>query len=388
MFLIFCTAEDKNKIESSISRLKAEVAALKGELDAIKRQPDSTAELKAQLATLKGELDAIKRQPDSTVELKAELATLKGKLESQPDFTAELQTQLETYKAAITNQLREMFQVQIDALKKENDTLKDEVDALKRQPDSTVELKAQLATLKGELDAIKKENAALKDEVDKLKQQISNPTTPPTSPTPPTPPTPDEKIFYLKPNDAAFISNDIEKIPAQIAKALNVDDMKNFLIANDSETSKKFQKLLNVHFKAVKSFADKLKLKDLDDEELSETVTSKYFKLFQQIIFDNLLLAIQRGVKTSDDFYAEFLAKLNAYLEQCGIYSVNVKAGVKATDDDYKNMSLQNVKTSNKNLAGVINQIERLPYRINYLDEFGEQKFFQYNGMMSLYKAV
>ncbi len=334
MFLIFCTEEDKNKIESSISRLKAEVATLKGELDALKRQPDSTAELKAEVATLRSESDALKLQPDSTAELKAEVATLKDEVAElkSKDFTAELQTQLETYKAAITNQLREMFQVQIDALKKENAALKDEIDALKR-------------------------------------------------PTPPPPPT--DVVF-----DAVFIPNDREKIPAQIAKALNVDDIKNFLIANDSETSKKFQKLIDVHFKAVKSFADKLKLKDLDDEELSETVTGKYFKLFQQIIFDNLLLAIQRGLQTSDPFYTEFSAKLNAYLEQCGIYSVNVKAGVKATDDDYKNMSLQNVKTSDQNLAGVICQIERLPYRINYLDEFGEQKFFQYNGMMSLYKVV
>lgn len=341
MFLIFCTAEDKNKIESSISRLKAEVTTLRSELDTLKRQSNSTAELKAEISTLRSELDALKRQSDSTAELKAEIATLKDKLESQPDLTAELQTQLETYKTAITNQLRECFQVQIDALKKENDTLK--------------------------------------DEVDKLKSKISPP--------PPDPP-PDETIFYLKPTDNIFIPNDREKISAQIKKALNVDDMKNFLTANDSETSKKFQKLLDVHFKAVKSFADKLKLKSLDDEELSETVTSKYFKLFQQIIFDNLLLAIQRGVKTTDNFYTDFLVKLNSYLEQCGIYSVNAKSGVKATDDDYKNMSLQNVKTSDENLAGVICQIERLPYRINYLDEFGEQKFFQYNGMMNLYKAV
>ena len=323
MFLIFCTAEDKNKIESSISKLKAEVATLKSELDALKRQPDSTAELKAEVTTLKSELDTLKNNSVSTAELK---------------------TQLETYKAAITNQLREIFQVQFDALKKEN--------------------------------------AALKVEVEELKKQI------PTSTTPPTTLPPDERIFYLKPTDAVFISNDSEQIPAQISKALNVDDMKNFLIANDSEISKKFQKLISLHLKAVQSFADKLKLKDLDDEELSETVTSKYFKLFQQIIFDNLLLAIQRGVKTTDDFYTKFLAKLNAYLEQCGIYTVNAESGVKATDDDYKNMSLQNVKTSDKNLAGVICQIERLPYRINYLDEFGEQKFFQYNGMMSLYKAV
>lgn len=274
----------------------------------------------------------------------------------------------------------------ISNLEKEILSLKAELDAVKRKPDSSSQLQSEILSLKAELDAIKRKpdsSAQLQAEIlppKKIEVKPQEILTPPSDSA--------EKIFYLKNRDEIFITDDRKNIPAQISKALNVDDMKNFLLADNSEIGKKFQKLLNVHVNAVKNFVDKLKLNDLDDEELSETVTGKYFKLFQQIIFDNLLVAVKRGLKTSENFYPKFLAKINFYLEQCGIYSVNAKSGVKVTDEDYQNMSPQIIKTSDKKLAGIIVEIERLPYRINYLDEFGDKKFFQYNGVMSVYKAV
>ena len=147
-----------------------------------------------------------------------------------------------------------------------------------------------------------------------------------------------------------------------------------------------------MHLKEVKKFVDRLKLDDLEDSELSETVTAKFFKLFHRTIFDNIMIATRHGLKSSDTdtkkFYSDFLGKLNEYLTRCGIYSLNVKGERPAESDDYENMTPQVIKTDDKNLSGKIESIERLPYRINYLDEFGEQKFFQYAGIMNVYKAV
>ena len=168
--------------------------------------------------------------------------------------------------------------------------------------------------------------------------------------------------------------------------------MEKFLSANSSTTTKQFQKLIAAHLKEVKKFVDRLKLNDLDDSEVSEAVTAKFFKLFHRTIFDNILIAIRRGLKTSDadakKFYSDFLSKLNEYLTRCGIYSLNVKGNRPAESDDYENMTPQILKTGDENLSGKIESIDRLPYRINYLDEFGEEKFFQYAGTMNLYKAV
>ena len=133
---------------------------------------------------------------------------------------------------------------------------------------------------------------------------------------------------------------------------------------------------------------DKLRLSEPDESELSEVITTKYFKLFHRTIFDNLLVAIRRGLKGSEKFYVGLLAEVNKYLSRCGIYSVNMKSGKQAEAEDYENITPQIVKTDDQSLSGTISEVERLPYRINYLDEFGEQKFLQYAGVASLYKAV
>ena len=268
----------------------------------------------------------------------------------------EFQSQFDTLRAN-SEKLKATFQSQIEALIAENSALRSELDELKRKPANVSDFQS--------------ENSALKRDIDELKLGGG-----------------DIKKFYLKANDEVFIPCDRKQISAQITKALNVDDIKKFLVDNDSEISKKFQRLINTHCNALKNFLNKLKLNDLDDDELSETVTVKYFKLFHQIIFDNIIVAVKRGLNDSDDFYRAFLPKINAYLEQCGFYTVNSISGIKAEDTDYENMSPQIIETPDKNLDKIIKDIERLPYRINYLDEFGEKNFFQYNGVMILYKEV
>ena len=261
---------------------------------------------------------------------------------------------------------------------------------------------------------LENKNSALEEEIKKIWLQIKKssaekipvqPSPIPASTKSPTPikpeikpPTPippqaqkdsPEKIFYLPKNDKVFISDNREKILEKIQTALKVEEIQNFLLANNSETSNKFQKLVKVHLQSVQSFINKMKLDDLDDEELSETVTQKYFKVFQQIIFDNFLVAIKRGLNGSEkNFYLDLLKKTNEYLSRAGIYTVNAKSGEKVSDEDFENMTAQVIKTADKNKIGLIAEIERLPYRINYLDEFGEQKYFQYNGTMAIFKAV
>lgn len=190
-------------------------------------------------------------------------------------------------------------------------------------------------------------------------------------------------------NDKVFITDKREKILEKVQQALKVEEIQKFLAANNSETSQKFQKLIKVHLQGVQNFINKLNLDDSDDEELSENITPKYFKLFHQIIFDNFLVAIKRGLRSAEkDFYLELLKKTNEYLSRAGIYTVNAKSDVKVSDEDFENMTAQTVKTADKNKIDFIKEIERLPYRINYLDEFGEQKYFQYNGVMTIFKAV
>ena len=375
-------AEFKSQLNIFQSELNKEISSLKRDITSLRISFASAVEvdaLKKEVGTLKYEIDSLKPSIETDV-LKKDMVALK----------AELAVLKNIPKSSTSS----------DALKQELVAIKAELAALKQSPAQSAEIaaiKSELAALKqspaqgAETDLLKKEifnlrqfNAAILQELEKLKAIIAKLISPP----PPPPDEPPEKIFFLPEQKDVFISNEREKISEQIKQALNVSDIEKYLKANPSETSKKFQKLLDNHVKEVKKFIDKLKVNDLDDEELSENITTKYFKLFQRIIFDNILIAIKRAPKNSEKFYSGSLGKINEYLTRCGIYNVHTTARRKAEAEDYENMKPQVIKTDDKNLSETIKEIERLPYRINYLDEFGEQKALQYSGVMNIYKAV
>lgn len=239
---------------------------------------------------------------------------------------------------------------------------------------------AQILELRQEISDLKKINLEIMRELEDLKFRAeSSADSAQSSP---------ESIFYLDAPDEIFIPNNRTEIPDRISRAASLDEIKTFLSANGGETGEKFQRLIDAHADLISSFAAKLNLDDFTDDELSETVTAGYFKLFQQIFFDNVIVAINRGLDVNPVFYFEFLRRVNDYLSRCGIYTVDAKSGVPVTDEDYQNMTPQIRKTADKKISGIIAEIERLPYRINYLNEFGELKFLQYNGVMTVCKAV
>ena len=356
--------------KAEVDSLQQTLFLLQQDVDALKRRPTPVADtepLQQEIATLRRDIDALKRRPTpvtDTEPLRQAIATLQ-------QYVAALQQEVAVLK-------RQQPPPVDDSLRQTLAALQQEVATLKQQPS----LADELAALRQEIADLRQANANMLREIESLKSKPS------PTPQPLPQPEPPEKIFFLPECTDVFISNERATIPAQIRRALEVGDIEAYLSANPSDTGKKFLKLISTHVREVKKFVDKLKLDNLEDEELSETVTTKYFKLFQRTIFDNLIIAIQRGLKTSDNFYSGLLEKVNEYLARCGIYTLNVKSGRKVEGDDYDNMTPQVLKTTDANLAETINEIERLPYRINYLDEFGEQKYFQYLGIMSIYKAV
>ena len=378
-------AEFKSQIDIY---LKGEVSTLRREITALKMSIVSSSEfdnVKRELATLKNEVSALRQAVDS---LKAptpapEVDTLKNEVSALRQAVDALKAPTPAPEVdTLKNEVSALRQA-VDALKAptpapEVDTLKNEVSALRKAVDA---LKAP--TPAPEVDTLKNEVSALRKAVDALKAPTPAQSVERLIESPPI-----EEKFFLPEQQGIFLNNERTKISAQIKQALNVSGIEKYLLSNPSDTSKKFQRLLSNHLREVKKFADKLKLTSLENNELSETVTAKYFKLFQRTIFDNMLVGIRRGLKDSEEFYSGLLDEVNKYLSGCGIYSVNLKSGKKVETEDYENTKPQIVETDDKTLSETINEVERLPYRINYLDKFGEQKFLQYAGVASIYKAV
>ncbi len=375
---IIALSKSNESLKKEVADLKQKVAAPQTsapspEVDSLKRELADLKKFVAQISPLLAEINLLKRE---TFDLRQKLSapqpsTLPAEIESLKKELAELKIQ-----AAQS--------AEIESLKKELAELK-----IQAAPSTEIEsLKKELAELK-EKAAQSTEIESLKKELAELKKQAAPSTEiEPPAQVEPQEIEPPEKIFYLPERKDVFIPNDRKQILKQIKAALSTGDIEKYLAANPPETSKKFQELFADHLRNAKKFVDKLKLNNLDDSELSEAVTANYFKLFHKIIFDNVLIAIKRGLTGSEKFYSGLLAKVNEYLARCGIYTVNTTSGRKAQSEDYENMSPQTLKTDDKTLNGTITEIERLPYRINYIDEFGEQKFLQYAGVMNVYKAV
>ena len=333
----------KNKIAPPI-----DIEPFKKELDALNQQVD---DLKNKISQPSPELEAVKRELLYQRQVNAQLSQSIGALQAQ--LSAAIAAAIEPLKQEIAAQ-----NSTIEDLKKKIEDLENPETETETESETESETEAETET----------------ESESETESETETPG--------------DERYFYLPEQTAAFIANDRKQIPEKIKAALSVGDIQRYLIANPSATSNKFQKLLTNHLRDAKKFIDKLKLSDAEDDELSEVVTIKYFKLFHRIIFDNFIVSIKRGLGNSTEYYSGLLAAVNEYLSRCGIYTVNATANRKAESDDYENMSPQTLKTNDATLNGTISEIERLPYRINYLDEFGEQKYFQYPGVMNVYKAV
>ena len=380
--------KENSKASSEFDALKNEIAELKKKISPAPLLEINS--LKKEIGILRAEVAALKNLPEENETLKKEILVLR-------QVNAKLSQELTAQKTFATSEVVGLKNIAAELEKKiataapstEFDALKNFVANLEKRiavlppPIDIDALKNILNKFKKEIEAVVN-TSEITEELDALKKRVTTlETKPEEEPLPPP-----EEIFYLPNQEGVFLPNNREEIINKVKTILAVGDIEKYLIANPSESSRKFQKLLANHVKEAKKFVEKLKLKDLENEELSEAVTTKYFKIFQRTIFDNLLVAIKRGLKGSEEYYLGLLAKVNEYLARCGIYSVNTTSGRKAEAEDYENMSPQTLKTEDATKAEIITSIERLPYRINYLDEFGEQKYFQYAGIMNVYKAV
>ncbi|MBQ7609317.1 MAG: hypothetical protein IJU76_15320 [Desulfovibrionaceae bacterium] len=123
-----------------------------------------------------------------------------------------------------------------------------------------------------------------------------------------------------------------------------------------------------------------------DAENLSEEMTSRYFKIFQRRLLDTVVVAVCRGMSSNPSFYGPLCQMLNEYLHKCGLYTRSVEVGRRAVDADFNDMrSIPQVVHDPKKNA-MIAQVERLPYYIDYKTEEGTEGYFFYEGRMVIMK--
>lgn len=149
-----------------------------------------------------------------------------------------------------------------------------------------------------------------------------------------------------------------------------------------------FQRLLNSYHKRLQIWTDKLpkKLAELDDEEVSESVTTGFFSVLTKGLLDTLPIAIYRGAVRNPEFYQSFLNAFNQYLQHCGVYTWPLRSQTHFDEHDLDYLTISRLDTPDKTKDNCVAEIEQLPYCLDYLDDDGERQFCLRSGRLSLWK--
>ena len=336
---------------------------------------------------------ALKKKEQENIEKEKSLKKL------EEDFAKEVEKQVKIQLQKIgncRNDNEKSLLKQIEKLKKENENLKNEIikkeqiynNELNRKKEKIYKLERENSKLSEELRKInlkneeKQNNLYSKDTgIVENKKQDTQFTVNEELALDKTICRDSEKIlydkeaidnFYIVPNDnLLFNENKLNNIDA-FKKIKDLDGIINFLKASNNEDKNIYIKILNKFSEMINKFINDINFDNYDEDELSEELSEGFFKKLKKHFIDKLMVGIYRGLKTKNDFYLEFLRRINSYLEGCNVYTRLLKVNTKKTKEDDNDIDILPKPTEDENKNNVIEEIEMLPYYLNYIDEYGE----------------
>ena len=200
---------------------------------------------------------------------------------------------------------------------------------------------------------------------------------PSSAPVPPHPAKPWISFFSLpepSPRQAVF-QGDGTAVKKRFAQSISeIDALANSLndlsIAEPAKTS--FSKNIRHCKEALEKFYNKFKFEDCEEDELSATVTDKFFKIISDNLLENVVMAINSGDQETAD-YEQLLQNVNRFLSSYGIYTQYISPGMPVKDETIiHNVEPPFLKTTTvQSNSGIIDRVELLPYFITYEDDEG-----------------
>lgn len=173
-----------------------------------------------------------------------------------------------------------------------------------------------------------------------------------------------------------------------INKAKNIDPVINFLKESNNSNKDIYLKILENFKKKLSKIISNMEDEVLDtiDEETCENWTNDFFDVVEKFFIDKIMVSIYRTLinsyedKPTFNFFKEFLLKINNYLNENGIYTYKIYPNEKLKDEDFNYVDLIASETNNNKEHNLIKEIEKLPYFIDYKDEYGEKEILNSKG--------
>ncbi len=194
------------------------------------------------------------------------------------------------------------------------------------------------------------------------------------------------KDFHIKKSNRLFFTNEPRDAERSLATAEKVTEIIDFLKKSNFSKKENFIQLLENYYRNLQKFADKLKRGKFDEDNFSEEASKAFFSVLSKYLLMALPVSIYRGIKENPAFYAAFLKKINSYLAACNVYTELVEPNKLMTHGDLEKMNVIKKTTDVKNKDKLIDEVERLPYFLDYLNEDDEIEYCSFEGTMTVMK--
>ena len=205
--------------------------------------------------------------------------------------------------------------------------------------------------------------------------------------------------FDIKPNGRVFFTNKPDEVFQNLKIADNLAGLTTFLESSDFDKKDNFIRILDNYRQNLKKVSDKVRRKKFNEDALSEEVTEAFFNTLSKHFLATIPISIYRGARletleTLDaaeqekefKFYSAFLVKVNEYLAACHVYTAPIIPKSTMTSSDIDRMSVTRKDTEDPAEDNVIDEVERLPYYMDYVSENGEIENFCSEGKMVVLK--
>ena len=201
---------------------------------------------------------------------------------------------------------------------------------------------------------------------------------------PPPPKKLDIRDFHIKKRSGVLFANSTE-FATSLAVVKNLSGIVVFLNSAPTDKRDSFSRIIKNYQNNLEKFIDKVQRGKFDDDTFSEEVTENFFSVLSKYFLATIPVAIYRGYREDPKFYSDFLVKVNEYLATCRVYSELVEPKKLVTSKQIECMTIFKKATPLRNEDKIIDEVEQLPYFLDYLNDDGETERFCADGKMILF---
>lgn len=182
---------------------------------------------------------------------------------------------------------------------------------------------------------------------------------------------PEQQIskFHIEKRPGFLFPDNVAKCRASLARAMDLTGVKNCLAKGGQERQKKYQPILDRYAQSLAKLQAFLKKDDLDDETVSEEASSKFLDALDKTLVSTLMVSLYRGIPHDRDFNLALLAVLNEYLASLHVYTKLIVPGKALDKDDSAFMRIIKKQTDKAAENHLVDEVERLPYFMDYIDD-------------------